>query len=67
MRRMPNNKVQMTKSRCQIKPKCLKAKRKGGTNTAPAAALCWAYSQVLGSLTCEIRFVRVAQGVLSTD
>jgi hypothetical protein len=45
------NKAQMPKSKCQIKPKCLKAKRKGGINTAPAAALCWVYGQVLGSLT----------------
>jgi hypothetical protein len=48
------NKVQMPKSKCQIKPKCLKAKRKGGIDTAPAAALCWVYCQVLGNLTCGI-------------
>jgi hypothetical protein len=45
------NKVQMPKSKCQIKPKCLKAKRKGGINTVPAAALCCVYSHVLRNLT----------------
>jgi len=54
------NKVQMPKSKCQIKPKCLNVKRKGGINTAPAAALFWVCSQVLRNLTCEIWFVKVA-------
>ena len=41
----------------------------GGINTAPTT-LCWVYSQVLGSLTCGIWFVRVGhefQAEISMD
>jgi len=50
----PNDEIQIANKVQMPKSKCLKAKRKGGIDTAPAAALCWVYCQVLGNLTCGI-------------
>jgi len=50
--RQVTGEVQMPKSKCQMKSKCLKAKRKGGINTATVAVLCRVYGEVLRNLTC---------------